>query len=726
MGINTDLTSSPSESESDPVPNDKKNHPSLLRRWSTGWKFTLSLSAASSILVLAFNLGFLLWAVPRHQLNDNRGVLYEGDCETVKRLSTGLHLLINILSTVLLGASNYGMQCLSAPTRRDINKVHAEGSYLDIGVQSLRNLFYIPGRRSFLWICLALSSLPLHLVYNSTIFATTAAYPYAIFAGHNILFSTPKSDLKTFPEQLTTDQTAAFSRLYASAQNASLTELDSPACVNAYATTYQTKHGDLLLITEDVNSSTAFDYVASQSVYQPLAGPQAARPFGDPYGWLCEDNSWSWCSTKLSQVQRAAKNGNWIVYTEGEDEYDDEDDRAYRVESCLAVKVPEMCKLQYSLPLTIVVIVVNAVKAVVMCYMVVMMADVPILTTGDAIASFLTTPDEYTRGRCLESAQQVKKAFALAPRLRAEAGYTPLTYTRRRMRRHSAASRCQWATILICWILAIIICGALLIHAHRYDGSAVWTASFGTINAQALIKGSHWPTSLTSNTLIANTPQLLFSILYFSFNSVMTTICLSTEWARFSLTRKPLRVSYSARGAQRSSYFLSLPYRYALPLMGASAVLHWLISQSLFLVGIEAYSLLWSRDRERDLVTCGYNPVAVVSSMAVAGVLFGGLVWMGFRGMPGGAGGMPVAGSCSLAIAAACQPRYDPNLGSGDGEGQDGGKKVGVSLSGPEDGESMMAVLPLRWGAVAVSGEIGHCTFTSEDVEVPEEGRMYQ
>jgi hypothetical protein len=39
-----------------------------------------------------------------------------------------------------------------------------------------------------------------------------------------------------------------------------------------------------------------------------------------------------------------------------------------------------------------------------------------------------------------------------------------------------------------------------------------------------------------------------------------------------------------------TSYFLSLPYRYAIPLMGTSAILHWLISQSLFLVGIEVHS----------------------------------------------------------------------------------------------------------------------------------------
>jgi hypothetical protein len=35
--------------------------------------------------------------------------------------------------------------------------------------------------------------------------------------------------------------------------------------------------------------------------------------------------------------------------------------------------------------------------------------------------------------------------------------------------------------------------------------------------------------------------------------------------------------------------------------------------------------------------------------------------------------------------------------------------------------------LALRWGAVcSVDGEVGHCAFTSEDVEMPQAGRVYQ
>lgn len=37
-----------------------------------------------------------------------------------------MHIIINILSTALLAASNYVMQCLSAPTRPDVNEAHTQ------------------------------------------------------------------------------------------------------------------------------------------------------------------------------------------------------------------------------------------------------------------------------------------------------------------------------------------------------------------------------------------------------------------------------------------------------------------------------------------------------------------------------------------------------------------------------------------------------------------------
>lgn len=93
-----------------------------------GWKFTVFLAFIISLIVLFFNIGFLLYtAIPPRQddpepyaieyqsgyywgADDKRNtVLYEGDCEKVHRLTTGFRLLVNLLSTAILSASNFGM-----------------------------------------------------------------------------------------------------------------------------------------------------------------------------------------------------------------------------------------------------------------------------------------------------------------------------------------------------------------------------------------------------------------------------------------------------------------------------------------------------------------------------------------------------------------------------------------------------------------------------------------
>lgn len=81
--------------------------------------------------------------------------------------STALHLIINILSTGILAASNYCMQTLVAPTREDIDASHARGKWLDIGTPSLGNLKVTPKHRVALWLVLWITATPFHLMYVS-------------------------------------------------------------------------------------------------------------------------------------------------------------------------------------------------------------------------------------------------------------------------------------------------------------------------------------------------------------------------------------------------------------------------------------------------------------------------------------------------------------------------------------------------------------------------------
>lgn len=131
------------------------------RKYLQGWRFgAVNCAIAATVVFLVNMVATIVFTV----YGDRTGALYAGDCEKTRKINTGLHIVINVLSTALLSSSNYCMQCLSAPTRKDVDAAHAQGKWLNIGVLSFRNLRWIGRKRITLWAFLGLSSLPLHLL----------------------------------------------------------------------------------------------------------------------------------------------------------------------------------------------------------------------------------------------------------------------------------------------------------------------------------------------------------------------------------------------------------------------------------------------------------------------------------------------------------------------------------------------------------------------------------
>lgn len=139
----------------------------ILRRLPTGWKLGSTGAAVLTFVILIANISVTAVSyskIRQRGYKTSVAPIRTGDCEDIKELGIVIHLVINILSTLLLGASSYCMQCVSAPTHKDVDRAHANGSWVDIGIPSFRNLRFISRRRLFVWICLCLTSLPLHLV----------------------------------------------------------------------------------------------------------------------------------------------------------------------------------------------------------------------------------------------------------------------------------------------------------------------------------------------------------------------------------------------------------------------------------------------------------------------------------------------------------------------------------------------------------------------------------
>ncbi len=166
---------------------------------------------------------------------------------------------------------------------------------------------------------------------------------------------------------------------------------------------------------------------------------------------------------------------------------------------------------------------------------------------------------------------------------------------------------------------------------------------------------------LIANSVIANVPQLLISILYILYNDLLTRMLLAKEWAAYALSHQPLRVTHP-RGQQVGSHFLSLPWKFAIPFIGALTALHWLVSQSIFLAymtGTDYGQCSTSGvPQQVGVVTLGvaWSPFALILSLIVGGALIL-LLWIlgcaiHYKG------GIPLVRSSSVAISAACHPAH--------------------------------------------------------------------
>lgn len=127
---------------------------------------TGGLADASQVLLI--NVLFVVICSATYVVKGGIGTLVDGDCGYVENATVWLHVGINVLLTLLLSASNYTMQALCSPTRAEIDRAHTKGDWLDVGVPGMRNIWgRIAKRRAVMWWVLALSSVPIHLLYVS-------------------------------------------------------------------------------------------------------------------------------------------------------------------------------------------------------------------------------------------------------------------------------------------------------------------------------------------------------------------------------------------------------------------------------------------------------------------------------------------------------------------------------------------------------------------------------
>lgn len=420
--------------------------------------------------------------------------------------------------------------------------------------------------------------------------------------------------------------------------------MDPVECMQNYSLGFMQGYGDVVVVSPSQDTASPVLYTRFPQSFLTADKEESNQ---DPYNWICRDvivetepGEDDRCSIKLA-MERFDSGKNWTV-------------RGHPVSHCLARAVPDTCEFQFNQWLMLGVVVFGGVKTIVIAY--ILLARPPgrfLRTVGDAIASFLEREDPTTKELCLVSSKQIRKSGFQEP-------YAPQVFTRDRPRWLSSANTTEFLSTIGVSAFYIVVLSIALFFAIDGAHGFAFSNGLGVPNIQSLASfkaDDVSSTGIVPTLLLANVPQLGFSLLYVVYANIWSKLLVAHEFDRMTQSKKGLRVSERRRGMQRASHFFTLPARYALPLMGCSAALHWLCSQSFFMVRIDGINSRGETDLEDRLVRLGYSVKGIVSLVGVAVAMMVATVCIGaFRRLGTELGET----SMSVLISAACHPgRYE-------------------------------------------------------------------
>jgi hypothetical protein len=413
--------------------------------------------------------------------------------------------------------------------------------------------------------------------------------------------------------------------------------LTNTECLTRYNTDYITDRRSLIIVTED-GREPKYRVNNNGSPYVVLAA-EPANLISEGLGGDGSQNEWA--CRNYSYTSGDIDGGvNWYKHIQYGSRYCPDVINAGTISGdawkpanttaagCLSQLVDEQCGFYANIAIIWVVVSCNIVKAIVMAYLVFGKGVVsePLMTLGDAMASYIAEPDEVMSGLCPTSIHLFRKqqkvrtnatmetphqapatAYLLTP---SDAPITPSEFqkdgassthpplwkpTSKTMRFVSAASGRRWVGTMTYFILCLVAIITLLVYALDYSlaysqyasraplsksFSALYKVGLGKINSDHLISGwsieylNSVQNQVVASVLIANTPQLALSFLYFAINTLITLMASSREWTRFSYSRankyqpRTLRTSAPV-GDQQRTYFRTYIHE---PALGETSV----------------------------------------------------------------------------------------------------------------------------------------------------------
>ncbi|KAI5860053.1 hypothetical protein GGS23DRAFT_607060 [Durotheca rogersii] len=539
---------------------------------SGGWKLAAKVNCII-LVVMSIVLISCLIVATSHNGGSTQKVLffYDGDCDegNVSKVNTALHLLINIVSTLMVTSSNFFMQVLNSPTREEIDRAHLRQSWLGIGVPSVTNAFLVSKFKTWCWVLLLSTTIPIHLVFNSAIFETdrresdfhlTIATEQFVKGGP---FYPPGASL--FP--------AGFYYPYFGlpAELTYYVDPDSEAVKNISATALNAGQWKRLEIRECMQE---YVYCRGLKHHRSLV-----LVIDKPDGWL-RDDMWH---------LQDNESDFWTRYVPPDRRNHLFFDTQCRLTSglqpgtfdlsvkyCLAEPLERICHVALSPILLLSVTLCVILKTCVAILAMIVLSrnnQAPLVTLGDALESFIERPDSATAGMCTAHQADIRWAKkGVKVTLSGPKRWRSL----RNKWRASVVPISVWVTSYALFTIAIAVCVFLLCMGLSSD------PFYGTFFASENNPFIKYNFSLVEGVLTANSPQLLLSVCYLAYNNMFTRLQMAREWSLFSEGYHSLRVT-DPKGGQYCTYRLQLPYKYSVPLILVSIFLHWLLSNTLYL-----------------------------------------------------------------------------------------------------------------------------------------------
>lgn len=142
--------------------------------------------------------------------------------------------------------------------------------------------------------------------------------------------------------------------------------------------------------------------------------------------------------------------------------------------------------------------------------------------------------------------------------------------------------------------------------------------------------------------------HVVISITYLFYNHLFSRMFAAVELSSYSRTQAPLRVTLPRQGA-RNTYYLAMKPYYSLLLVVALVLVHFLTTQALNVVALTTYDVMGQYSHQR--ITYGISTSSAISALVVGFIMLCALAFALEEKL---VDGMPVLGTCSMAISAAC------------------------------------------------------------------------